>query len=91
MLPKGITNSSIVRVLRLARCISRLTAPLLLPCLHVVRCTEVPQQKVFEYRSRGRLPALTYMHKNGHVIFRASQPKAGVTKTRCKDDEVRSI
>eukprot|EP01094_Clydonella_sp_ATCC50884_P003263 TRINITY_DN12516_c0_g1_i1.p1 TRINITY_DN12516_c0_g1~~TRINITY_DN12516_c0_g1_i1.p1 ORF type:complete len:1023 (+),score=166.02 TRINITY_DN12516_c0_g1_i1:1-3069(+) len=44
-------------------------------------------RKVFDYRARGRIPALTYRHRNGHVIFRASQPKTGMKKSRCKEDE----
>jgi hypothetical protein len=48
-----------------------------------------PQIRVFEFRTRGRIPALTYRYTNGHCIFRASQPKTGLAKNRCKEDEVR--
>ena len=48
----------------------------------------VEQIRVFEFRSRGRIPAMSYRHTNGQCIFRASQPKTGLSKNRCKEDEV---
>ena len=41
-----------------------------------------------EFRTKGRIPALTYMHKNLHVICRASQPKVGLKIRRCPEDEL---
>lgn len=39
-----------------------------------------------KFRSRGRLPVLTYLHKNKAVICRCSQPLSGFS-ARCLEDE----
>ena len=39
-----------------------------------------------KFRSKGRLPVLTYYHKNGSTICRCSQPLAGFN-ARCEEDE----
>jgi myotubularin-related protein 1/2 len=42
---------------------------------------------VFTFRSKGRIPTLTYYHHNGATITRSSQPMVGITKKRCLEDE----
>ena len=44
-------------------------------------------KNVFSYRSKGRIPILTYYHHNSAVITRSSQPKVGVKNNRNYDDE----
>ncbi|CAM4750036.1 unnamed protein product [Rotaria magnacalcarata] len=39
-----------------------------------------------KFRSRGRLPVLTYLHPNGASITRCSQPLSGFS-ARCQEDE----
>lgn len=39
------------------------------------------------YRSRGRIPILSWIHKNGSSITRCSQPGVGMARKRCKEDE----
>lgn len=39
------------------------------------------------FRSRGRFPALSYLHTNGRVICRAAQPMVGIKGNRSNDDE----
>ncbi|UJR26200.1 hypothetical protein I4U23_007543 [Adineta vaga] len=39
-----------------------------------------------KFRSRGRLPVLTYLHSNGASITRCSQPLSGFS-ARCQEDE----
>lgn len=41
---------------------------------------------VFSFRTKGRIPVLTYLHRNGHVICRASQPKVGLMN-KCIEDQ----
>lgn len=43
-----------------------------------------------DFRTKGRIPVLTYMYKNGHTICRASQPKVGLKlmNRRCVEDEL---
>lgn len=59
----------------------------------------VPSRLSFDYilrcakfRSRERLPVLTYAieyePKKTAVLFRCSQPKVGVSKNRCTEDEM---
>jgi len=44
--------------------------------------------RVAKFRSRGRLPALSYLHPvSGASVTRCSQPCVGLKNTRCKDDE----
>jgi hypothetical protein len=44
--------------------------------------------KVRKFRSKGRVPALTYFHaKTQASIMRAAQPLAGLVSWRCADDE----
>lgn len=40
-----------------------------------------------KFRSRGRLPALTYIHTNGSSITRSSQPLVGIQSKRSLQDE----
>lgn len=40
------------------------------------------------YRSKGRLPAVTYRHRNtGAVLTRSAQPLVGLTTKKCPADE----
>jgi len=39
------------------------------------------------FRSRGRLPVLTYQHSSGATISRCSQPLCGVARARSAEDE----
>lgn len=41
-----------------------------------------------KFRSKGRLPALSYVHKNKAFICRCSQPYSGVQAKRSMDDEI---
>ena len=41
-----------------------------------------------KFRSRGRLPALSYRHTNGACLCRCSQPLSGVQSKRSTDDEL---
>jgi hypothetical protein len=43
--------------------------------------------KVASFRSRGRFPALSYLHSNGRCITRAAQPMVGIKGNRSGDDE----
>ena len=43
---------------------------------------------VAEYRSKHRLPVLTYCHKNGAALLRCAQPMVGVFQKRSRDDEL---
>jgi len=46
-------------------------------------------QEVFKFRSRGRIPALTYYYKPKQTsIIRCAQPMAGVAFRNCKEDEM---
>ena len=40
-----------------------------------------------KFRSRGRLPVLTYLHKNGSAIIRCAQPMVGISGMRSTADE----
>jgi myotubularin-related protein 1/2 len=42
----------------------------------------------FSFRSKGRIPILTYYHPNTATITRCSQPKVGVTNARSEADEM---
>lgn len=42
---------------------------------------------VASYRSRGRIPILSWIHRNGASITRCSQPGVGMSRKRCKEDE----
>ena len=44
-------------------------------------------KEVFSYRSKGRVPALTYYHLNGAAMTRSSQPMPGMTYKTCSHDE----
>ena len=39
-----------------------------------------------EYRSRGRIPILSYVHPNGATLTRCAQPKKGLTGRKSKAD-----
>ncbi|XP_074599792.1 myotubularin related protein 6 isoform X2 [Brevipalpus obovatus] len=39
------------------------------------------------FRSKSRIPVLTYLHSNGASITRSSQPLPGISNTRCTADE----
>merc|ERR1712137_728956 len=39
------------------------------------------------YRSKNRVPVLSYLHHNGASICRCAQPKKGMTLKCCRDDE----
>lgn len=41
------------------------------------------------FRSRGRLPAITYRHaKTGALLTRSSQPFVGLIQKKCAEDEL---
>ncbi|KAJ3438749.1 myotubularin-related [Anaeramoeba flamelloides] len=43
---------------------------------------------VSRYRSKGRLPTLTWIHpKTGATITRCSQPRVGITQRSCEEDQ----
>lgn len=45
-------------------------------------------QAAAAYRSKGRLPAVTYRHaRTGAVMTRSAQPLVGITMKGCKSDE----
>ncbi|ETI42381.1 hypothetical protein F443_12481 [Phytophthora nicotianae P1569] len=44
-------------------------------------------RKISFFRARGRVPAVTYRHKNDAVVARCAQPLVGLRKKRCTSDE----
>ncbi|KAH3760213.1 myotubularin-related protein 1/2 [Pelomyxa schiedti] len=42
---------------------------------------------VANFRSKGRIPVLSWMHKSGAAITRGSQPQSGILTARCLEDE----
>ena len=44
-------------------------------------------RKISHFRARGRVPAVTYRHRNNAVIARCSQPLVGLRRKRCAADE----
>ena len=42
--------------------------------------------KATKFRSRGRIPALSFLHKNGSSITRCSQPLVGIKKEKNEFD-----
>jgi hypothetical protein len=44
-------------------------------------------RKMSCFRARGRVPAVTYRHRNDAVIARCSQPLVGLRRKRCTSDE----
>eukprot|EP00730_Choanoeca_flexa_P003421 TRINITY_DN11408_c0_g1_i3.p1 TRINITY_DN11408_c0_g1~~TRINITY_DN11408_c0_g1_i3.p1 ORF type:complete len:582 (+),score=117.50 TRINITY_DN11408_c0_g1_i3:2-1747(+) len=57
---------------------------LILPCA----TPDADIQAVAKFRSKGRLPALVWMHPMTQAtITRCSQPRVGVTRKRCPQDE----
>ena len=48
--------------------------------------TDEEIKKAAEHRSRGRLPILSYVHRNGASITRCAQPKAGLRQGKSKAD-----
>ncbi|RLN98151.1 hypothetical protein BBJ28_00002451 [Nothophytophthora sp. Chile5] len=44
-------------------------------------------RKISFFRARGRVPAVTYRHKNEAVVARCSQPLVGLRRKRCASDE----
>ena len=50
--------------------------------------TDVELTKVANFRSRGRLPVLTWKHPvTNACIYRCAQPRVGVAQSRCSEDE----
>ena len=52
--------------------------------------TKAPQSVIegsARFRSKSRLPVLTYLHKNGAAIIRCAQPLVGVSGSRSPQDE----
>ena len=45
-------------------------------------------KEVAQYRSRGRLPVVTWVHPKGCSMSRSSQPLAGIKSKRCAADEI---
>ncbi|KAG6596078.1 myotubularin-like protein [Phytophthora cinnamomi] len=44
-------------------------------------------RKISCFRARGRVPAVTYRHKNDAVVARCAQPLVGLRRKRCTSDE----
>ena len=44
--------------------------------------------KISKFRSKGRIPALTYISKNGKLLFRSSQIQSGLFNKRSTEDEM---
>ncbi|TYZ65137.1 hypothetical protein PybrP1_007453 [[Pythium] brassicae (nom. inval.)] len=44
-------------------------------------------RKIGHFRARGRVPAVTYRHRNGAVVARCAQPLVGLRRKRCAADE----
>ncbi|RLN88232.1 hypothetical protein BBJ28_00001574 [Nothophytophthora sp. Chile5] len=44
-------------------------------------------RKISFFRARGRVPAVTYRHKNEALVARCSQPLVGLRRKRCASDE----
>eukprot|EP00727_Mastigamoeba_balamuthi_P007541 m51a1_g3407 putative myotubularin isoform x1 (1148) ;mRNA; f:559739-564043 len=45
-------------------------------------------EKVFFFRSKGRIPVLTWLHPhNGAALLRCGQPSVGIANQRCPEDE----
>lgn len=50
--------------------------------------TDEQLAKIAKHRTRGRLPALSFVHgESGAVLVRCSQPRSGIKKLRCEEDE----
>lgn len=50
--------------------------------------SDVELHVVAQFRSRGRIPVMTWKHPNGRqTIWRCSQPKVGMNNARCLEDE----
>lgn len=48
----------------------------------------MPLTFIVGYRTKQRLPILSYYHRNSSAsITRASQPKPGISRSRCTEDE----
>ncbi|PRP86271.1 myotubularin-related protein 2-like [Planoprotostelium fungivorum] len=53
-----------------------------------IRMAHQEIQQVANYRSKGRIPALSWIHRgNSATITRCSQPRVGVTRRRSVEDE----
>ncbi|GAB9472772.1 Myotubularin-like protein [Globisporangium polare] len=44
-------------------------------------------RKISHFRARGRVPAVTYRHRNDAIIARCAQPLVGLRRKRCSSDE----
>lgn len=44
-------------------------------------------RKISHFRARGRVPAVTYRHRNDAIIARSAQPLVGLRRKRCSSDE----
>lgn len=44
-------------------------------------------RQIAHFRARGRVPAVTYVHRNGAVVARCAQPLVGLRRRRCTADE----
>ncbi|KAG7399070.1 hypothetical protein PHYBOEH_009760 [Phytophthora boehmeriae] len=44
-------------------------------------------RKISLFRARGRVPAITYRHRNDAVVARCAQPLVGLRRKRCTSDE----
>jgi hypothetical protein len=44
-------------------------------------------RKISHFRARGRVPAVTYRHRNDAVLVRCAQPLVGLRRKRCASDE----
>jgi len=42
---------------------------------------------IFRFRSKGRIPVLSYLHTNGAALVRSAQPRVGLSRTKCSEDE----
>ena len=53
-----------------------------------LRCSHDALRSSASFRSRGRLPALSYLHRNGASVTRCSQPKVGLIGGSSGGDQV---
>jgi hypothetical protein len=49
---------------------------------------DVKLAKASSFRTKGRMPMLSWMHKNSATICRSSQPKGGALSSRSTEDEL---
>ncbi|XP_063681263.1 myotubularin-like [Bolinopsis microptera] len=43
---------------------------------------------VIMFRSKGRIPALSWLNNSGAILMRSAQPRTGILQKNCKEDEL---